>query len=88
MGVSDELERLVTLSRRHIEQVCADETQIPEFIELCREKFDEHLVDYEENLDEDDVEAQHHWQEAVAWRETAAILTTMVSRTAAHRRSA
>ncbi|MFT4201074.1 hypothetical protein [Gordonia sp. (in: high G+C Gram-positive bacteria)] len=89
MGYSDELERLVTLSRRQIEVVCADETQIPEYIEMCRVKFDEHLVEFDDAHDDDDVEAQFHWQEAVAWRATAAVLTVMLDRTVlAHQRSA
>ncbi|QKT08326.1 hypothetical protein HUN08_14810 [Gordonia sp. X0973] len=89
MGFSDELERLVTLSRHQIEVVCADETQLPEHIELCREQFDEHLAAFDAAQERDDVEADFHWQEAAAWRETAAILTVMVDRAAgATRRSA
>lgn len=88
MGYSAELERLVTLSRRQIEMVCADETQIPGFIELCRENFDEHLAEYDDWLDEDEDQANLHWQEAVAWRTTAALLTTMSQGPDARRRSA
>ncbi|MFT4088584.1 MAG: hypothetical protein QM658_15790 [Gordonia sp. (in: high G+C Gram-positive bacteria)] len=86
MGFSDELERLMTLSRHQIELVCADATQIPEFIVMCRERFDEHLVEYDEAREDD--EAQFHWQEAVAWRETSAMLTVMLDGDVAQRRSA
>ncbi|HNP58869.1 MAG TPA: hypothetical protein PK331_14760 [Gordonia sp. (in: high G+C Gram-positive bacteria)] len=88
MGYSAELERLVTLSRHQIKTVCADESQIPGFIELCREKFDEHLAEYDDWLDDDENQAHLHWQEAVAWRETAALLTTMTQGPDTRRRSA
>lgn len=88
MGYATELEQLVTLSRHQIKTVCADETQIPAFIELCREKFDEHLAEHDEWVDENEVQANLHWQEAVAWRVTAALLTTMAQQTGTRRRSA
>ncbi|GED98706.1 hypothetical protein [Gordonia crocea] len=88
MGFSDELERLVTLNRHQIERVCTDATQIPEFIGLCRDKFDEHLLSYEALVDDDETQAQFHWQEAVAWRETSAVLTLMCDGALSQRRSA
>ncbi len=88
MGLSDDLERLMTLSRHQIDAICADEALIPEYIERCRQMFDEHLVEYDAHVDGDDARAQFHWQEAVAWRETAGLLTVRVSSTVPQRRSA
>ena len=53
-----------------------------------REKFDEHLAEYDDWLDDDENQAHLHWQEAVAWRETAALLTTMTQGPDTRRRSA
>ena len=78
----------MTLDRDQIAQVCADSPHLPEFIGLCRDTFDEHLLAYDRWVDDDDMRAQFHWQEAVAWRETAALLTIMCDGASSQRRTA